>query len=619
MLLGPTRCAKSPGVPPASGAHFAPGNGFILEQFPSEILDKILLKLEPIWLFQLERAAPFFTTYLTSHDANPLWVSLHVYLPPYSSDCDKYQVLPASLYCSPECYQVESQQLWTNRSVYDDGYDEEKTVGGKSRCLPQPAEDISDGKIAYKITITENQRLDAPLLASQMNRDRRTTTNENEIGIPMLANCSALADEADANTSIDYFHRRNTLQYPLIKHNVVNMVDRYRPRNLALGGPYQESLSYRREILGSLHSDKRCDSCLRMSISQTRPIAVCGLELCDLCVKVWTVATREEGGKIMDIVKQSIPFVDGANDGWLADIHTPHGIVPTYVLAPLFDHVVRRHLGIDYRTAKAKELYLGRLRLFRNKETKLSNARRRVRLQILASAKHLFSDNTDARLPNALIAYWLKSFLPAARLDEVLFSPEALDQEALLLPAEDEARYPCDPTMASVRTCRQAERVIEDHVRIDYMAFRMLSQLLCYPDEYSRLVELASKYHIARLRSGLTLRAVQESSVSNSTMIAKHNNNPLQYTRRISTLLAKLCIRPDKRTSELQLDDDSKQAAIRSLPALLEGACIACPASGLVAQPGIEGVVQHVRRDHAKFFWGDQQAGSREQFFKIIG
>lgn len=74
LLPGPPPCSQLPGPTPPSGVHFDPKNGSILEQFPTEIIDKILVNLEPIWLFQLELAVPSIALYLTHPAANPIWV-----------------------------------------------------------------------------------------------------------------------------------------------------------------------------------------------------------------------------------------------------------------------------------------------------------------------------------------------------------------------------------------------------------------------------------------------------------------------------------------------------------------------------------------------------------------
>lgn len=76
LLLGPPRSSVLIGDAPLSGLHYDPANGSILEQFPSEILDKVLMLLEPIWLFQLERAVKSIADYLTSWKSNPIWVCM---------------------------------------------------------------------------------------------------------------------------------------------------------------------------------------------------------------------------------------------------------------------------------------------------------------------------------------------------------------------------------------------------------------------------------------------------------------------------------------------------------------------------------------------------------------
>lgn len=73
-LSGPPRCTALPGPAPKEGNHYNALNGCFLEQFPTEILNDILGRLEPIWLFQLEQAIPSIGAYLNSKEANRLWV-----------------------------------------------------------------------------------------------------------------------------------------------------------------------------------------------------------------------------------------------------------------------------------------------------------------------------------------------------------------------------------------------------------------------------------------------------------------------------------------------------------------------------------------------------------------
>ena len=74
FLPGPDTSNNLPGTAPSSGVHYNCENGSILERFPTDILDKILVNLDPIWLFQLELAVPNIALYLTHPDSNPIWV-----------------------------------------------------------------------------------------------------------------------------------------------------------------------------------------------------------------------------------------------------------------------------------------------------------------------------------------------------------------------------------------------------------------------------------------------------------------------------------------------------------------------------------------------------------------
>ena len=90
----------SPGFqPPESGDHYN-ANIPMLLQFHPEILVRVLIHLEPIWLFQLERTCNQLSSLLRDRIANWIW----------------YNALPCPLLTTPEHFQSESELLQRTRT-----------------------------------------------------------------------------------------------------------------------------------------------------------------------------------------------------------------------------------------------------------------------------------------------------------------------------------------------------------------------------------------------------------------------------------------------------------------------------------------------------------------------
>jgi hypothetical protein len=105
---------------PVEQRFFNPTRGSIIEQFPVEVLEKILMLIEPIWLFQLEQAVPSVAGFLKSEHANLIW----------------YQAVPSALYGSPEAYQSESKRFWKDDRIVYDVASGSKRIRGTSKISP---------------------------------------------------------------------------------------------------------------------------------------------------------------------------------------------------------------------------------------------------------------------------------------------------------------------------------------------------------------------------------------------------------------------------------------------------------------------------------------------------
>ncbi|ETN37553.1 uncharacterized protein HMPREF1541_07175 [Cyphellophora europaea CBS 101466] len=585
FLAGPRRCIDKPGVPPASGLHFDHSNGPFLEQFPAVILSQILLELEPIWLFQIERAIPSIALFLTHKEANLIW----------------YGVLPPALFCTPEAFQNEKQTELAKRYFYDRG-------DNKTRIV-----DVTIGPI-------ERRQKNVVSIGVLPNNRIGDSTSLRRMGIQWLDNCSSTANETNTIQSFDHLHRSSS--FPLIKSSDPDRGSKYRVRNLALGGPYEHYLSYRREILGHFHAGVRCDICLEMLRSSDRKTKIIGLLLCQGCLGKWTIDPNKEQGRVIEYVKDVLPHIASPRTGFNRSVHAPNGQIPLFIWLPVADYIVRDRLGVDYLTAKAKAKYFDQIKQLKNKDSNLAVLRRKLRHQIVAAAEKILkeckADGMGQALNLELLKYWSQSFLPWSRVGEVLYPPKALDRIALLMPHECTDVYPRDQTL-TIESSAAAKRFAQDATSIESAARAMLQELVSSPNSMTRLVEIATQYHTARL-----LPTFHPEGLKNgvrSIVSKKRFESPFVYSRRLKVIFAKLHTHPDPRTQAVALvpKGGGKERVLKLLPRIVEGACLVCPYSGTLAPRGLAGVIEHVRVLHPDLFWGRKHIGSQEARFYIIG
>jgi hypothetical protein len=87
--------------------------------------------------------------------------------------------------------------------------------------------------------------------------------------------------------SCNLHHLTDTRNYPLIR----SQGDSIRIRNLALGGPFQPEIDYRRELAGWLHYGKRCQICALPFHQVYRPHQIdFGVLFCRECHKEYTLS-----------------------------------------------------------------------------------------------------------------------------------------------------------------------------------------------------------------------------------------------------------------------------------------------------------------------------------------
>jgi hypothetical protein len=533
------------------GRHFDPDEGSILEQFDKEILRMILGHLDPVWLFQLEKAIPEMCRYLTSEKSNLDW----------------YNAVPAPLLLEPERFQSETQKSLRVRHF---------TASMGEQTLP-------DGHLV-NISDKEMRQMIMPRETSSLIMLGGYGRAPNKYTLPRLDNISMLAEENDKIMMRYVAHPRGSdLQYPLIRLDKAT----FRTRVLAIGGPYDKTLSYRRELLGNMLSS-RCCLCLEGMGPNFGGEAF----KLQFCIKCWDSVTvhlsvyekhHVTGDDVLKTVQAGIPINKLLPNG---QIWLPHA-----------DEICRATYQIDLGTALAKKAYLHQLARYKNKEDRLSSAQRKLRIKILEAAQKIWTDPAHpgrelvAGPTKAQIEYMNQSFLPARKLGDVLFSPLALAHEALLIPSEDHKGYPVDPTLGATRHAVAVDW-LEDDNRVMVLAADMLGLLWTTKSLNTKLVQLAQNYHVARLREAFDAK----NPTKHSQRIADHHSEK-KFKKGMRITLAKLQIEPDETTAAVALTATSKAMhdARELLPGIIGAACSLCPATAQVSPRGLRAVVDHIR------------------------
>lgn len=127
----------------------------------------------------------------------------------------------------------------------------------------------------------------------------------------------------------------------------------------ALGEPYDQSIDYRREIAGRLHT-KRCYLCLEAFTENEdkgfrSEIGACGMRWCADYLMQWTIKT-EDIWKVsgLQCLLKRVKADAGIKSVWLSRFADPGQVS----WKPYVDAILRKTIGIDFDTAVAKEEYM---------------------------------------------------------------------------------------------------------------------------------------------------------------------------------------------------------------------------------------------------------------------
>ena len=514
----------------------------IIVQFPPEILHKVLGQLDPIWLFQLEIACPQMSSFLRSRTANKVW----------------YDAIPAALLTQPEYFQSErdvARAQAQNPSLYYNvnGIDTSQAVMPSAMQLSEKTADYNQVRDPQQLYFT----------------------------IPGLAGLSSLWQDMDLSTDTKHPKQQHREQYPFIKP----FYFKPRKRILALGGPIDNSIRYRRELLGNLHYGSRCYICYEVSNTQRPTTQKFGMFFCDNCLTALTLHPS---------IAAQIPGLPAVLDTGAGGVWRPTRLSTDGLYwIPEVDEVLRATIGIDYDTAVAKQKYFDYLHQITGREGRKSTSpdARKLRTMVVEEAKMLWS---APKLPLDVdtIKRLRESFLPAAELAKFLFPGHLLYEESIYLPHDTEAVYLEDPvSQLSAWSMREHARSPGWSVET---ARTMVEDLVRYKRTVTVVYQACHEWNVARLR--VSLPSVTEDILS-AKIVAPNNY------QRLIVILEKLHLLQNPITGNVGLTPEGKKKAMKVLPSIVECACIGCPKSHMLAPRGIDSVVTHMATHHYELFW----------------
>ncbi len=421
----------------------------------------------------------------------------------------------------------------------------------------------------------------------------KSDSNSIYFTLPALGEVSGLWEDMDLSWEAHHPHQKFRNQYPFVKSAHPNDGKRTltRKRTLALGGPFDTSMSYRRELLGHMQHNGRCYVCYE-SFSEFRSRNQrFGMQFCETCLASLTVEPAD-AQKIPGLLRL---FEQGGSGVWEPSRFLIAAIEGFWL--PEVDEILRNFTGIDYHTTVAKQRYLHYLYAATAPEVEkgLRATKRMARGMIVVEAKKLWdAPKGFARAVTDDIDRFRRSFAPTSKLSQFLYPDQLLHVEAISLPHDTEAMYIRDHTehlqsIGGVRAFMQSPDRIVNAARL------MVSDLIQAKNRVTTLVQAAHEWHVNRLSASLTFERLMSSGYVPGG--AGHRGT------RFQVILEKLHLLPAEITWGLLLTKDGLENAMKVLPRIIESSCIACPRSNLLASRGIDGIVSHVRECHPDMFW----------------
>ncbi|ERF70906.1 hypothetical protein EPUS_02428 [Endocarpon pusillum Z07020] len=554
VSLAPSPDSSTAGYqPPSSGRHSSRPDRPVLLRFPVEILKNILEYLEPIWLIQVASAYPDINKVLGFQQSNRIW----------------YDALPAALFLEPESFQDEV--LVENR------------------------------KMAY----TSGDGTDTTLQLSTNHFRNETfyygSTRSSRFVLPVLLGLSELSLNLDF--SYDTTHPHDRRFYPTTPTRV---------RVMALGGPYQPWLDYRREITGHLHYNMRCCICLELTGRYRRYKQIWGLKWCTKCYDHYMLDPAQVS-KIPGLVMLIKRFA------YVSSIRLREK-PQNYEYRPMVDEILRARIGIDFETAVNVQCYI--LQLLQTWKggpqcEQLRVNRSRLRGDIVKRAQEIwqsiklkgnenFVEKTGdlavrrLAIQKKIIVHARERWAPASVLPTFLFPSRLLTDADLWLPYDPDEQWLPDPTL-QLETSRDVLRAGTGWV--DQKAREMLLELVIYkPDmAISTWVKAAEQWHIQRITQDLYSGKYLNLEYGGHRL-RRLENVGTPENNRLDVIAKKLRIDPLFPVGTLT--EHENKMAVASFIRLIRHRCAGCPINNLLILPcGLKEIVQHFGQYHPYEFW----------------
>ena len=316
---------------------------------------------------------------------------------------------------------------------------------------------------------------------------------------------------------------------------------------LLLGGPYEPTYDYRREIIGRPPTQWRCDICL----TQRRygSAKAWNITFCQNCLEDYTICKFSDRSfltsckliyiiAVWEVKYLRVPAADAALPHLAHSICSVRGMRRVY--RPEIDEIIKNTTGLDSQTVKLvnrkQEQMRRRLRLERSEDEHVRRTARRKIVEYArliwegedpvpnkiysSSSGDVFETVPRLGMPGANTFRWFRDrFAPTVKLHEFLFPDDTLNDNPTQLPYDpyDPQRYKRwlkDPTTILTRD----SSTVEDDQWYAEQALEMLKHLSSWntPDYYASgsgkptlggsvatWVNAAKDYHVQRLEKEL--------------------------------------------------------------------------------------------------------------------
>lgn len=433
-----------------------------------------------------------------------------------------------------------------------------------------------------------------------------------KIILPRIDRLSKLSQNREPQFS--NLHPRNDNYYPIIIGSSLPT----RARVLALGGPYEQAISYRREHAGNLQSGYRCYLCLEIFTTERDNILggfreeayVWGMRWCGNCLQKWTVDPQMILDGLHAVLKKYEKDLE-IKSVWPTRFRGPYMEHPIW--KPFVDAVLRKHVGLDYDTAVAKTEYsyqlASALTAVKHPVTAL---RRALRQDIVKIAQKM---STSSSYTGTATRFAKSTFATPTELPRFLFPARDLHEEEMFEPYDPDEEWIPDPTM-SLKTSKGVHRKLESALWKRAQAQTMLNALF-NPRDFgggvTTFLRAADSWHVRRISKDLSADLVIDLFNTKFPrppspfymMPAWKGMFGNRIDGHLDILLSKLFIYrnefpflPQLSPYELEI---AKEVYFKKLAL---GTCVTCPVSGLLyGNRGVESFVQHLRRNHPGQYW----------------